>query len=70
MAEILVHPFFTSQPPKVIIGRELVPPPSLDEVERPVQSRDEIDPDLLGNLKTLWHGAADEDIIQALLSKE
>jgi hypothetical protein len=39
-------------------------------VERPVDSAAEIDPDIMGNLKTLWHGAADEEIIAALLCKE
>ncbi|KAJ9110869.1 hypothetical protein QFC19_001378 [Naganishia cerealis] len=57
-------------PVREIPGRPLVSPPSLDEVERPVNSEAEIDPDILGNLKTLWHGAPDEAIIEALLSKE
>ncbi|KAJ9118609.1 hypothetical protein QFC22_003829 [Naganishia vaughanmartiniae] len=62
--------WFTSQPVREIPGRPLVSPPSLDEVERPVNSEAEIDPDILGNLKTLWHGAPDEAIIEALMSKE
>jgi hypothetical protein len=70
MPEILVHPFFISAPSNNIPGRPLVPPPTLDEVERPVDSAAEIDPDIMGNLKTLWHGAADEEIIAALLCKE
>lgn len=48
----------------------VVPPPSLEEVEKPVRSPDEIDPDIFGNLKTLWHGAADEEIIRGLMSDE
>lgn len=70
MPQILQHPFFISQPPKVTPGRPLVPPPSLDEVEKPVNSRSEIDPDIMGNLKTLWHGASDDEIVDALLSRE
>jgi serine/threonine-protein kinase HSL1 (negative regulator of Swe1 kinase) len=70
MPEILSHKWFTSQAVREIPGRPLVSPPSLNEVERPVNSADEVDPDILGNLKTLWHGAPDEAIIEALLSKE
>lgn len=70
MPEILSHPFFISADPKGIPGRTLIPPPSLDEVERPVNSAEEIEEDIMGNLKTLWHGAPDEDIIKALLSPE
>jgi serine/threonine-protein kinase HSL1 (negative regulator of Swe1 kinase) len=70
MAEILTHPFFVSQPPHEIPGRPLVPPPALNEVERPVESAAEIDPDIMSNLKTLWHGASEDDIIAALLSAE
>lgn len=70
MPDILVHPFFTSVPLEEIPGRPLVPPPALGEVERPVGSAAEIDSDIMGNLKTLWHGASDETIIEALLSSE
>lgn len=70
MPEILAHKWFTSQAVREIPGRPLVSPPSLNEVERPVNSAEEVDPDILGNLKTLWHGAPDEAIIEALLSKE
>lgn len=70
MPEILVHPFFLSRPPRAIPGRSLVSPPSLDEVERPVNSPADIDPDIMGNLKTLWHGASEPEIISALMSKE
>ncbi|WVW81960.1 hypothetical protein I302_103963 [Kwoniella bestiolae CBS 10118] len=70
MPEILQHPFFVSRPTRPIPGRALVSPPSLDEVERPVNSPEEIDADIMGNLKTLWSGASDEEIITALMSKE
>lgn len=70
MAEILIHPFFVSRSPRPIPGRGTVSPPSLDEVERPVNSPEEIDDDIMGNLKTLWSGASDDEIIAALMSKE
>jgi hypothetical protein len=70
MPEILTHPFFTSRSPRAIPGRQFVSPPSLDEVERPVNSEEDIDSDIMGNLKTLWSGATDEEIVAALMSKE
>ncbi|WWC85951.1 uncharacterized protein L201_000821 [Kwoniella dendrophila CBS 6074] len=70
MPEILKHPFFISRPTRPIPGRLTVSPPSLNEVERPVNSENEIDQDIMGNLKTLWSGASDKEIINALLSKE
>ncbi|WVQ80349.1 hypothetical protein IAT38_002454 [Cryptococcus sp. DSM 104549] len=70
MPEILAHPFFVSRPPRAIPGRALVQAPSLDEVERPVNSTEEIDADIMGNLKTLWSGASDQEIIDALMCKE
>ncbi len=70
MPDILTHPFFVSRAPRPIPGRQFVSPPSLDEVERPVNSPEEIDADIMGNLKTLWSGAADDEILAALMSKE
>ncbi|WWC66693.1 uncharacterized protein I206_100597 [Kwoniella pini CBS 10737] len=70
MPEILRSSFFTSRAPRPIPGRALVSPPALDEVERPVNSPEEIDSDIMGNLKTLWSGASDDEIITALMSKE
>lgn len=70
MPEILNHQFFTSRAPKPIPGRQFVSPPSLDEVERPVNSPEEIDADIMGNLKTLWSGASDDEIVAALMSRE
>jgi serine/threonine-protein kinase HSL1 (negative regulator of Swe1 kinase) len=61
MPEILTHPFFVSRSPRPVPGRE---------VERPVNSPEEIDEDIMGNLKTLWSGASDDEIIAALMSKE
>lgn len=70
MPDILQHPFFVSRAPRPIPGRALVSPPTLDEVERPVNSPEEIDEDIMGNLKTLWSGASDDEIVAALMSKD
>ncbi|KAI9635899.1 serine/threonine-protein kinase [Dioszegia hungarica] len=70
MPDILSHPFFVSRSPRPIPGRSLVSPPSLDEVDSPVSSADEIDEDIMSNLKTLWSGAADDEIVAALMSKD
>lgn len=64
MPEIMRHPFFVSKPPRVVEGA--LPPPSLEEVDRPVNCAEEIDADIFGNLRTLWHGAPDEEIIEGL----
>lgn len=47
-----------------------VPPPTLEEVERPIKSESEIDPDIFRNLQTLWHGAPEADIILNLTNNE
>ena len=69
MKEILVHPWFTCLPPKPLRS-PVVAPPSLEMVYRPVETASEIDPDIFANLRTLWHGAPDDQIICSLLSKE
>ncbi|KAH7106012.1 kinase-like domain-containing protein [Auriculariales sp. MPI-PUGE-AT-0066] len=68
MKQIMRHPFFTSQKPRLLEG--IAPPLSPDEVERPINSRDEIDPDILANLRTLWHGAPEDEIVRSLMSHE
>lgn len=47
-----------------------VSPPTLEEVERPVKSREDIDPEIFRNLQTLWHGASDEELIQGLTNSK
>ena len=64
--EIMQHPFFTSQPPKKMDCDV----PNLDDIARPLSSRDEIDPDLFSNLRSLWHGRPDDEIVASLLSNE
>ncbi|KZP01684.1 Pkinase-domain-containing protein [Calocera viscosa TUFC12733] len=69
MPEILQHPFFVSRAPRPIAGRT-VSPPSLEEVARPVASAADIDADIFANLRTLWHGAPDDEIMEGLLNNE
>ncbi|KAH9839832.1 kinase-like domain-containing protein [Rhodofomes roseus] len=64
--EIMQHRFFTSQPPKKMDCDV----PNLDEIARPLSSEDDIDCDIFGNLRSLWHGRSDEEIIASLLNKE
>ncbi|KAH9971682.1 kinase-like domain-containing protein [Lactifluus volemus] len=64
--QILVHPFFTLHPPKT----PMLVPPSLDTIARPIEGRLAIDPDILANLRTLWHGTPEEAIIRKLTNDE
>ena len=71
MADIMKHPFFQRRQ-DTDSGRRLhvVEPPRLEEIARPVKSEREIDRDILRNLRTLWNGASDREIVQSLLSNE
>jgi serine/threonine protein kinase len=64
--QILDHPFFTLHLPK---NPMLVPPP-LNAISRPIEDRSAIDPDILANLRTLWHGTPEEVIIKKLTNGE
>jgi serine/threonine protein kinase len=66
MEEIQEHPWFTRLPPRC----EFLAPPTPDQIDRPVANAGEIDPDILSNLRTLWHGTPDDEIVDALVSKE
>lgn len=70
MAEIQVHPWITRKPPRSIHGAPPYVPPSIEQIDHPVSTRYDVDPDILSNLQTLWNGAEQEDIIDALLSSE
>ncbi|KAK4686621.1 serine/threonine-protein kinase HSL1, negative regulator of Swe1 kinase, partial [Tremellales sp. Uapishka_1] len=71
MAEIVKHAFFQRKQ-DTDSGRRLafVEPPRLEEIATPVRSESEIDKDILRNLRTLWNGAPEREIIRSLLSKE
>ncbi|KAF7796331.1 hypothetical protein EIP86_007508 [Pleurotus ostreatoroseus] len=62
VSEILKHPFYTSQPPKVIPCDI----PGLDDIARPLTSEADVDRDILANLRTLWPGVDDEQLIENL----
>ncbi|KAH9945731.1 kinase-like domain-containing protein [Amylocystis lapponica] len=62
MPEILRHPFYTSQKPRDMHCDI----PSLDDIARPLAGLSAIDPDIFANLRTLWYGTPDEDIIARL----
>ncbi len=62
LCDIIRHPWFTSSKPRVFCA----PPPSLEELARPVATADDIDVDILGNLRVLWQGVEDDKIIEGL----
>ncbi|KAI0251441.1 kinase-like domain-containing protein [Lactifluus subvellereus] len=64
--QILAHPFFTLHPPK----SPMLVPPSLDTIARPIEHSSIIDQDILANLRTLWHGTPEEEIIRKLTNSE
>ncbi|THH05268.1 hypothetical protein EW145_g4923 [Phellinidium pouzarii] len=66
IAEILKHPWYISQSRRNIHCAA----PSPDEISQPVSQASDIDMDIFGNLRTLWHNAPDEDIIEALVSNK
>lgn len=68
MEQIRSHPWFTRRPAKELASH--ADPPTPDQIERPVNEVDEIDADILANLRTLWHGASEDEVIDALISRE
>lgn len=66
MPEIMRHPFFVSAPPKL----SEFSMPNLDNISVPIASRSAIDPDIFANIRTLWHGTSDAEIVNNLVSEE
>lgn len=66
MPDIVTHPFFKMHPPKI----HTQPLPSLDRIAYPIKIISSIDPDIFSNLRTLWHGTPDADIIEGLTNNE
>jgi serine/threonine-protein kinase HSL1 (negative regulator of Swe1 kinase) len=64
--QILTHPFYLSQQSKSVD----VDMPKLDDTARPLSADEEIDQDILANLRTLWHGTSEEVIEASLKSSE
>lgn len=46
------------------------PPLSMKDCGRPVSKRSDIDGEILRNLRTLWHGAKQDEIVEKLLNVE
>ncbi|KAI8996586.1 kinase-like domain-containing protein [Trametes punicea] len=63
MPEILRHPFYISQKPKPTSCDV----PNLEEIARPLTSAADIDQDIFANLRTLWRGTPDEEIVARLM---
>lgn len=70
MEDIRRHPWVTRQPPRLIYGQPPPAPPDVRQIARPVGSREEVDPEILTNLKTLWQGTSEGEIVQELLSPQ
>jgi len=68
MDQIVIHPWFTRRPPRPV--GDVIMPPTPDQMERPIGSLAELDPDILGNLRTLWHGTPEAEIVKNLTSRE
>ncbi|KAJ7890632.1 Pkinase-domain-containing protein [Mycena olivaceomarginata] len=66
MPEVLQHPFYTSIESKMTISTI----PDLDRIARPIGSLASIDPDIFANLRTLWHGVPDAEIVESLRNDE
>ncbi|KAF5388621.1 hypothetical protein D9757_004751 [Collybiopsis confluens] len=64
MSEVQNHPFFLLDKPKIVY-RGIS---SLEQIAMPLKSVDDIDPELLHSLRTLWREASDDDEIRASLT--
>ncbi|KAG2150302.1 Pkinase-domain-containing protein [Suillus bovinus] len=64
--EILIHPFYLSKKPKSVDAST----PRLIDIARPLSDLEEIDQDILANLRTLWHDTSEQDIKASLKSSE
>ncbi|KDQ26766.1 hypothetical protein PLEOSDRAFT_1044044, partial [Pleurotus ostreatus PC15] len=65
MPEILDHPFFKLHEPRTTFRT-----PTLDIVSSPASGLTSIDPDIFANLRTLWHGTPDPEIMKCLTNDE
>ncbi|KAF9485484.1 Pkinase-domain-containing protein [Pholiota conissans] len=68
MSEILRHPFFTSQPlknPSAMLSNT-----NMTSLDRPIKNRSAIDPDIFANLRTLFHGVPDDELMTSLINSE
>lgn len=65
--EILSHPFYLLQEPKILPGPKI---PDLETLSAPLSSKSKIDMDVLKNLCTLWNGISQKEIVKSLKSPE
>ena len=68
MDRIQAHPWFIRKAPRAV--GTVVNPPTPEQIERPIGTADTLDPDILNNLRTLWHGMSEDEIVAALTSRE
>ncbi|KAJ7733238.1 kinase-like domain-containing protein [Mycena maculata] len=66
MPELIAHAFYTSIKPKATTSVI----PDLDRIALPIGSLASIDPDIFANLRTLWHGTPDAEIVESLRNDE
>ena len=66
MDRIQRHPWFTRKPAKII--GQVIAPPSPEQMEKPIGRLEDIDADILANLRTLWQGLNEDDLVKALIS--
>ncbi|KAA1100401.1 hypothetical protein PGTUg99_026045 [Puccinia graminis f. sp. tritici] len=68
MEEIQSHPWFTRIPPKPQPSHMIAP--TRDQMSKSFGHPDELDPDIVSNLQTLWGGAEKKLIVEALVTTE
>ncbi|KAG8924918.1 hypothetical protein FRC01_010899, partial [Tulasnella sp. 417] len=66
--EILKHPPYLSRAPRPM-KVPVISPPTLEEVEKPVKSEDEIDADIFQNVQILWSSQRREKAVYSLLMR-
>lgn len=65
--EILSHPFYLLQEPKILAGSKI---PDVAALSKPLSARAKIDMDVLQNLRTLWKDVPQKEIVKSLKSPE
>ncbi|KAK7466416.1 serine/threonine-protein kinase gin4 [Stygiomarasmius scandens] len=66
LVEVQNHPFFLSRP----LNASSQPALSLEQIARPLKSREDVDPELFRNLCTLWTDTYEEDLLDSLTNSE
>ncbi|KNE97410.1 CAMK/CAMKL/GIN4 protein kinase [Puccinia striiformis f. sp. tritici PST-78] len=68
MEEIQAHPWFTRITPKLQPSHIVAP--TRDQMSKSFGKPEELDPDIVSNLQTLWGGAEKQLIVKALVTSE